>query len=67
MANTRELNHKDAQYVWHPFTQMGVYTKNDNIIIEKGRGSYLYDTEGNKYLDGYRHYGSMCMGISIKS
>ena len=27
--------------------------KNDNIIIEKGRGSYLYDTEGNKYLDGY--------------
>ena len=53
MANTRELNHKDAQYVWHPFTQMGVYTKNDNIIIEKGRGSYLYDTEGNKYLDGY--------------
>ena len=53
MANTRELNHKDAQYVWHPFTQMGVYAKNDNIIIEKGRGSYLYDTEGNKYLDGY--------------
>ena len=53
MTNTRELNHKDAQYVWHPFTQMGVYTKNDNIIIEKGRGSYLYDTEGNKYLDGY--------------
>ncbi|WP_257000377.1 hypothetical protein, partial [Listeria monocytogenes] len=32
MANTRELNHKDAQYVWHPFTQMGVYAKNDNII-----------------------------------
>ena len=27
MANTRELNHKDAQYVWHPFTQIGVYTK----------------------------------------
>ena len=35
MTNTRELNHKDAQYVWHPFTQMGVYAKNDNIIIEK--------------------------------
>ena len=34
MANTRELNHKDAQYVWHPFTQMGVYAKNDNIIIK---------------------------------
>ncbi|MDU3214069.1 MAG: hypothetical protein E6679_10410 [Staphylococcus epidermidis] len=33
MANTRELNHKDAQYVWHPFTQMGVYAKNERCTV----------------------------------
>ena len=33
--------------------QMGVYSKEEAIIIEKGKGSYLYDTNGNKYLDGY--------------
>ena len=27
--------------------------KEEAIIIEKGKGSYLYDTNGNKYLDGY--------------
>ena len=53
MNYTQELHAKDAQYVWHPFTQMGVYTKDEPIIIERGQGSYLYDTNGNKYLDGY--------------
>ncbi|MFO3702956.1 adenosylmethionine--8-amino-7-oxononanoate transaminase [Staphylococcus felis] len=53
MSKTQQLTQKDHTYVWHPFTQMGVYTKDEPIIIEKGRGSYLYDTKGNKYLDGY--------------
>lgn len=53
MNNTKELKIKDSEYVWHPFTQMGVYTKDNPIIIEKGKGSYLYDTNGKKYLDGY--------------
>ena len=34
MANTRELNHKDAQ-VWHPFTQMGVYTKMTILLLKR--------------------------------
>ncbi|PNZ34009.1 adenosylmethionine--8-amino-7-oxononanoate transaminase [Staphylococcus lutrae] len=47
------LVQKDRDYVWHPFTQMGMYHQQDPIIIEKGKGSYLYDTKGRKYLDGY--------------
>ncbi|EGQ3667723.1 adenosylmethionine--8-amino-7-oxononanoate transaminase [Staphylococcus pseudintermedius] len=47
------LVQKDRDYVWHPFTQMGMYNQQDPIIIEKGKGSYLYDTRGRKYLDGY--------------
>lgn len=53
MNNTKGLKIKDSKYVWHPFTQMGVYTKDEPIIIEKGQGGYLYDTNGRKYLDGY--------------
>ena len=37
MNNTKELKIKDSEYVWHPFTQMGVYTKNEPIIIERGQ------------------------------
>lgn len=42
----------DKEYVWHPFTQMEQYNEEDPLIISKGEGSYLFDMEGNKYLDG---------------
>jgi adenosylmethionine-8-amino-7-oxononanoate aminotransferase len=46
------LAKKDKKYIWHPFTQMKDYEKSSPLVIEKGRGSYLYDTEGNRYIDG---------------
>ncbi|MCO4330615.1 adenosylmethionine--8-amino-7-oxononanoate transaminase [Staphylococcus hyicus] len=51
--NHQTLVDKNLEYVWHPFTQMGVYRQHDPIIIKKGKGSYLYDTKGRRYLDGY--------------
>lgn len=42
----------DKEYIWHPFTQMSEYRKEKPLIIERGEGSYLFDVEGNKYLDG---------------
>lgn len=42
---------EDLKYVWHPCSQMKDYEELLPIVIEKGRGSYLYDTEGNEYID----------------
>ena len=47
-----KLSKWDRQYVWHPFTQMQEWEREDPLIIEKGKGVYLYDIHGNKYLDG---------------
>jgi len=53
---TQKQKHKlerDAKrYIWHPFTQMRDWERNDPIVIEKGLGPYLYDIHGNRYLDG---------------
>lgn len=49
---TRRLARLDKRHVWHPFTQMREWDPDDFLIIEKGKGSYLYDTEGRRYLDG---------------
>lgn len=46
------IEKKDKEFVWHPFTQMLDWEKEDNIVIEKGDGIYLYDIHGNKYIDG---------------
>jgi adenosylmethionine-8-amino-7-oxononanoate aminotransferase len=50
--DTRTLREYDQTYVWHPFTQMRDWEAEDPIVIEKGEGSYLIDTDGNRYLDG---------------
>jgi len=46
------LEKTDLECVWHPFTQMQIYRREKPVIIEKGKGSCLYDIEGNAYLDG---------------
>ncbi len=49
---TKKLGKLDREYIWHPFTQMKEYEERDPLVIEGGEGSYLIDTEGNRYIDG---------------
>ena len=42
---------RDAAVVWHGFTQMAVYEGSTPVIVERGQGNYLYDTDGRRYLD----------------
>ncbi|MBI5747478.1 MAG: dethiobiotin synthase, partial [Nitrospinae bacterium] len=51
-----DLVESDKKHLWHPFTQMNDWVKEEPVIIEGGKGSYLYDTLGNKYLDGNSSY-----------
>ncbi len=50
--DTDTLREYDRTYVWHPFTQMRDWETENPIVIERGEGSYLIDTDGNRYLDG---------------
>ncbi len=46
------LGNWDRRFLWHPFTQMQEWEQEEPLIIERGKGSYVYDTNGRKYLDG---------------
>jgi adenosylmethionine-8-amino-7-oxononanoate aminotransferase len=50
--DTRTLRKYDSEYLWHPFTQMSEWEDADNLVITRGEGSYLIDSESNRYLDG---------------
>ena len=41
----------DRKFVWHPFTQMRDWMREDPIVITSGRGSWLKDEQGRSYLD----------------
>lgn len=47
-----DLHSTDKKHLWHPFTQMKEWMEEENVIIERAEGIYLYDTEGNRYIDG---------------
>lgn len=49
---TQQLEKIDKTHVWHPFTQMKDWVRDEILIIESGEGCYLKDTEGRRYLDG---------------
>ena len=51
-TRTEQLQAEDRHALWHPFTQQRDWVKTAPLIIERGRGSYLYDSDGRRYLDG---------------
>jgi len=44
-----QLLELDAQYCWHPFTQM--QTAAPPLAVVRGEGEFLVDAQGNKYFD----------------
>src|SRR4051812_1867029 len=42
----------DRDHVWHPFTQQQGWSEEAPLVVERGEGSYLFDTDGRRYLDG---------------
>ncbi len=51
-TRTARLQAEDHRHLWHPFTQQREWEQERPLIIERGRGVYLEDTEGHRYLDG---------------
>lgn len=48
MQKIAQLDHK---YVWHPFTQMKDWLKEEPVVIIRGKGAEIWDSRGRKYLD----------------
>lgn len=49
--DTQQFDQWDQQHSWHPFSQMQEYCSWPRLQIERGKGCWLWDSEGNRYLD----------------
>ena len=67
MTTKEEWIEKDLKYVWHPDTQMKQYEGEGfkPVLIEKGKGIYLYDSDGNSYIDGVSSWWVNTLGHSV--
>jgi adenosylmethionine-8-amino-7-oxononanoate aminotransferase len=47
----RDLLERSRKAVWHPCTQMKTHERFPLVPIERGKGAWLYDFDGRRYLD----------------
>ncbi len=52
MPRASRLKKIDHTYIWHPFTQMKDWEKEEPLIIDSADGVYLKDIDGKRYIDG---------------
>ena len=63
----QQLIEDDLKYIWHPFTQMKIYEGEEKpIVIKKGKGIYIEDIDGNKYIDSISSWWVNTLGHSNK-
>ena len=48
---TKTWEERDLAHIWHPCSQMKDYETLPPMVIDHGRGVWLYDIHGRKYLD----------------
>lgn len=52
MPQSYDIRKLDSEYVWHPFTQQKLWPGEPPVVIERGEGNWLIDSEGRRYFDG---------------
>jgi adenosylmethionine-8-amino-7-oxononanoate transaminase len=62
-----QLERKDKKYLWHPFTQMREWESENILMIKKGKGVWLWDVRGRKYLDGVSSLWCNVHGHRVKA
>ncbi|MYE08118.1 MAG: adenosylmethionine--8-amino-7-oxononanoate transaminase [Acidimicrobiaceae bacterium] len=63
-VTTADWARRDAAVVWHGFTQMATYEGSPPVIVDRGEGNYLYDTDGRRYLDAISSLWVITLGHS---
>lgn len=50
--NTEQWIAADKAYCWHPFTRQAEWHDTEPLVLVEGRGVWLIDSEGRRYIDG---------------
>lgn len=49
---TQSIREQDLGAVWHPYSRWSVLSARDFPVITGAEGIYLFDADGNRYIDG---------------
>ena len=55
---------RDVAYVLHPYTNLKKHEKSGPMVVTHGEGIYVYDDEGNRYIEGLSGLWCATLGFS---
>lgn len=61
---TDNLAARDIENVLHPYTNLERHRQDGPLIIERGRGIYVEDSEGRRYIEALAGLWSVALGFS---
>jgi 4-aminobutyrate--pyruvate transaminase len=64
--NTTALIEQDIAHHLHPVSNLHQLAKNGPLILARGEGVYLWDTDGKRYLDGFAGLWNVNVGYGRK-
>ncbi|MDH3377282.1 MAG: aminotransferase [Gammaproteobacteria bacterium] len=63
--DTKDLWQKDRDHYIHPWTDFSVFKEQGSLVMAESEGVYVYDSDGNRYIDGIG--GLWCVNIGYGS
>jgi 4-aminobutyrate--pyruvate transaminase len=60
----QNLKQNDINHYLHPYTNLSIHREVGPMVIERGEGVYVYDSEGNRYLEGLGGLFCASLGFS---
>lgn len=61
MSQLTNAQVRDVENLLHPTTNLAQHREEGPLFIERGEGIYVYDSEGNRYIEGLA--GLWCVGL----
>ena len=64
MQHTQTLQQSDIKHYLHPYPNLSSHREVGPMVIDRGEGVYVYDTEGNRYIEGLGGLFCASLGFS---
>ena len=55
---------RDVAYAMHPYTNLALHEQRGPTVFTRGEGIYIWDDEGNQYLEGLAGLWCTSLGFS---
>ena len=64
--NAGDAKKRDLAALLHPATNLAVHEERGPLMIERGKGIYVYDSDGKEYIEGLAGLWCTALGYGVE-